>query len=56
MQDLDKNSIYALTAEELEKLQTIFVADYCSDDEGKAFIKEAFNEGYLMDPHTATCC
>lgn len=55
MQDLDTKHIYTLTALELEKLQEIFVADYCTDEEGKAFIKTVFNEGYLMDPHTATC-
>jgi threonine synthase len=55
MEDLDKNNIYTLTADELCKLQEIFVADYCSDDEGKEYIKSAFSDGYLMDPHTATC-
>ncbi|MBL4730748.1 MAG: threonine synthase [Sulfurimonas sp.] len=55
MQDLDSKNIYTLTPGELVKLQEIFEADYCSDEEGKAFIKTAFNDGYLMDPHTATC-
>ena len=55
MHDLDTEKVYTLTAEELTKLQEIFVADCCSDDEGKAYIKSAFANGYLMDPHTATC-
>jgi len=55
MEDLDKDNIYTLTAQELVKLQEIFIADYCSDEEGKKYIKSAFNDGYLMDPHTATC-
>ncbi|MFT5662178.1 MAG: threonine synthase [Sulfurimonas sp.] len=56
MQDLDENNIYTLTDTELLKLQEIFVADYCSDAEGKLYIQSTFkNEGYLMDPHTATC-
>jgi threonine synthase len=55
MESLDKDSIYTLTSNELEKLQEIFVADYCSDEEGKEYIKSAFKDGYLMDPHTATC-
>jgi len=55
MQDLDENNIYTLTTDELSKLQEIFIADYCSDEEGKEYIKSAFNDGYLMDPHTATC-
>ncbi len=55
MENLDKNNIYTLTAKELNQLQEIFVADFCSDDEGKEYIKAAFKDGYLMDPHTATC-
>ena len=56
MAELDANKVYQLTADELSKLQELFVADYCKGDEGKAYIKKAFEEhGYLMDPHTATC-
>ena len=55
MQDLDTKFVYELTAEELEKLQESFAADFCSGDEGKRYIKECFEDGYLMDPHTATC-
>jgi len=55
MEDLDKNNIYTLAPSELEKLQEIFIADYCNDDEGKSYIKSVFEDGYLMDPHTATC-
>ena len=55
MSDLDTKQIYTLTADELSKLQEIFVADFCNDAEGKAYIKSAFENGYLMDPHTATC-
>jgi len=56
MESLDKENIYTLTSDELIKLQEIFVADYCSDEEGKEYIKRVFKEdGYLMDPHTATC-
>lgn len=55
MNDLDTKKIYTLTAPELEKLQEIFVADYCSDEKGKEYIKSNFENGYLMDPHTATC-
>lgn len=46
---------YALTSNELSKLQNYFAADFCTDEEGKAYIKKAFANGYLMDPHTATC-
>ncbi len=55
MVKLDKEKYYELTAEELTQLQSIFAADYCDDEEGKAYIKQAFEKGYLMEPHTATC-
>lgn len=55
MQQLDKNRHYQLSPAELEKIRTIFAADYCENAEGKAYIKRAFANGYLMDPHTATC-
>jgi threonine synthase len=56
MNDLDTKKIYTLTKDELLKLQEVFIADFCSDDEGKEYIKSTFKEyGYLMDPHTATC-
>jgi len=55
MHDLDTKGIYTLTTDELSQLQEIFVADYCSDEKGKEYIKSAFDDGYLMDPHTATC-
>lgn len=55
MFDLDKNGKYELSEDELKQLQEIFIADYCDDAEGKHYIKSVFDEGYLMDPHTATC-
>ncbi len=55
MLQLDKENHYKLTRDELDKLQNIFVADFCNDDEGKKYIKDVFAKGYLMDPHTATC-
>lgn len=55
MQKLDKEKCYELTAMEHQQILSIFAADYCEDHEGKAFIKETFENGYLMDPHTATC-
>ncbi len=55
MQQLDQDQHYELTADELNQLQQIFVADYCTDSEGMQYIKQAFDTGYLMDPHTATC-
>lgn len=55
MLQLDNEKHYQLSQQELEKLQEIFSADYCEDNEGKQYIKETFENGYLMDPHTATC-
>ena len=55
MQQLDTEKHYQLSDNELEQIQNIFAADYCNDDEGKAYIKNTFTKGYLMDPHTATC-
>jgi threonine synthase len=55
MNQLDKNKYYQLTEAELKQIQLIFAADFCDDDEGKKYIKDAFANGYLMDPHTATC-
>ncbi len=56
MGDLEALNAYELTSEELTKLQACFDADFCSGDEGKKYIKDTFrNDGYLMDPHTATC-
>lgn len=55
MQQLDDDKFYQLTDEELQQLQLVFSADFCSDEEGKSYIKDTFTKGYLMDPHTATC-
>jgi threonine synthase len=55
MLQLDNEKYYQLTEQELTALQATFSADYCEDDEGKKYIKQAFEKGYLMDPHTATC-
>lgn len=55
MIQLESNRFYALTDDETMKLQALFAADYCNGAEGKGYIKEAYDGGYLMDPHTATC-
>jgi threonine synthase len=55
MLQLDNDKHYQLSENELKQLQSIFSADFCDDDEGKKYIKQAFSNGYLMDPHTATC-
>ena len=55
MLQLSTDRHYQLSKDELASLQAIFSADYCEDQEGKQYIKDAFEKGYLMDPHTATC-
>ena len=55
MLQLDNEKYYQLSENELKQIQSIFSADFCDDDEGKKYIKDAFANGYLMDPHTATC-
>lgn len=55
MQRLDEERHYELTTDELARLRAIFSADWCDDDEGLRYIRETFDGGYLMDPHTATC-
>ena len=55
MQQLDADGRYQLDRNEHAQIAEIFAADFCSDDEGKQYIRQAFERGYLMDPHTATC-
>ena len=56
MESLEKHNVYELTSEELSLLQNCFDADFCDGEEGKKYIKDTFkDDGYLMDPHTATC-
>ncbi len=55
MLQLDNEKHYELSSGELSQLQQFFSADFCSDSEGKDYIRNAFDLGYLMDPHTATC-
>ena len=55
MQQLDEDRFYELTSSEHEQLKVFFAADACNDDETVAYVRNCFNDGYLMDPHTATC-
>ena len=56
MSDLETKNAYELRSDELEILQKCFDADFCDGEEGKKYIKDTFtDDGYLMDPHTATC-
>ena len=55
MQSLNDNNFYELTSYELNTLKETFGAVYSSDDETSKVVAEYFKNGYLMDPHTATC-
>ena len=55
MAQLDAQGCYQLESAEIERLQSVFAAICCSDDEAIAQIRAAWSRGYLVDPHTATC-
>ncbi|NEW60930.1 threonine synthase [Sulfurovum sp. bin170] len=55
MDSLNSIGRYSLTTEELASIQEDFVATYAEDDECEAYIAKYAQQGYIMDPHTATC-
>jgi threonine synthase len=55
MDSLADNNHYELTSQELSTLRECFDATYSDDSYGKETIKNYLDNGYLMDPHTATC-
>ena len=55
MDSLNNENHYELSADELKEIQSDFTAVFMDDSESEAIIKEFLNNGYLMDPHTATC-
>ncbi len=55
MDSLNENNFFEHTSEELEILKELFNATYSDDDYGLKTIKTFVDNGYLMDPHTATC-
>jgi threonine synthase len=55
MEGLNNNKYFEHTKEELELLQEYFSAIYSDDQYGLKTIKSFVDNGYLMDPHTATC-
>lgn len=55
MESLNTNNYYELTKNEIDALQEDFAASYSDDKFGIETINRYFKNGYLMDPHTATC-
>ncbi len=55
MESLNKNGYYELTQDELKEIQSDFAAVYSDDEEAMGEIVKFLKDGYLMDPHTATC-
>lgn len=55
MEDLNNNNIFKMSENETKELQKYFSAIYSDDTFGTSTIKEFLDNGYLMDPHTATC-
>lgn len=55
MESLKEHHYYTLSHKELASLQEDFEAVYSDDAFGKEQIKHYADQGYIMDPHTATC-
>ncbi len=55
MDDLASKNAFRLTSSETAQLKEEFLATFSDDDYGKKTIKKYLDNGYLMDPHTATC-
>jgi threonine synthase len=55
MSELNENNIFTMSQDETKKLQEYFSAVNSDDNYGQKIIKDFLDDGYLMDPHTATC-
>ncbi len=55
LENLNDNLKFELTTAEKEELQSEFSAVHSDDRFGVQTIKSFLDDGYLMDPHTATC-
>ena len=54
MDQLAAEGRYQVTPEILEKIQSLFVAEYAGDDETRAEISRVYKEdAYVLDPHSA---
>ncbi len=55
MEDLNNKKIFKMSEKETQKLKKYFSAVNSDDLYGAKIIKSFLDDGYLMDPHTATC-
>lgn len=55
LDDLNEKKIFKMSKDETAKLQEYFSAVNSDDKYGSKIIKSFLDDGYLMDPHTATC-
>jgi len=55
MDALNNENKFVMTEEERAEIQKDFAATYSEDDQCEAYIAKYAKEGYIMDPHTATC-
>jgi threonine synthase len=55
MESLNTNGYFKHTKDELTTLKQYFDATFSDDEYGLETIKTFVDDGYLMDPHTATC-
>ncbi|OCL88665.1 Threonine synthase [Aliarcobacter thereius] len=55
MEDLNSKNIFTMSQDETKELQKYFSATFSNDSFGNQTIKDFLDNGYLMDPHTATC-
>lgn len=53
MQSLESTNKYALEKSELEKLQEYFGCYYGNDSDTLELVGKAYNQGYILDTHTA---
>ncbi|HHD75185.1 MAG TPA: threonine synthase [Campylobacterales bacterium] len=55
MDNLNSTNKFSMTPEEIASIQADFAATYSTDEECEAVVKQYAENGYIMDPHTATC-
>ena len=55
MESLNEKGYFEHTEAELDVLKKYFSATFSDDNYGLEVIKSFVDDGYLMDPHTATC-